>query len=535
MKSIFYFLIASLIFFGCSEGGSSNSSSDDQTTASDDSSTTSTTTTNLSCSTYQSDNFTCFKLADSDNQTEFYLISTTNDYVLVVSDATYALWTADISQGDTGFYKDRRRLAKNLYSIFEDHFDFIIVFNQYDYETNLNLSARAGYSGINGSVSNSVSGIGLSKFSSASSYGSGGKLGSFIHMPLHYYVSSGPMLHAIFHQWGNYFFKYDSGHWGVSGVGGGQLGGFDPSTLMSKDNLTTGGYALTTGQYRAASSKYNSSFGTFANGGNSVPYSPFEKWLMGLIPPSEVPNFKIPIKSGVTYPQKGSNGLIEADSIAEVSLSDILSNPSQYDNDSTPKEYRIRSAAYTGPRNPDHTTSQKNFRALMVLVTTHTLMGKYKHDTFWNTDKNAWDTKPGTTKTIDAFQSSITKFAKNSGDNRSAYAEQKWQPVPAGAETTVISGKTYINQPDTNYNFWEATGGLATLQIDNLSESLKTSSSSRVIAWIKKQSGSPNLNEEALIRIQRDPFDDPSFYLSRSHFPSASIKQLNMTNGSFNY
>ena len=142
---------------------------------------------------------------------------------------------------------------------------------------------------------------------------------------------------------------------------------------------------------------------------------------MGLIPPSEVPNFKIPIKSGVTYPQKGSNGLIEADSIAEVSLSDILSNPSQFENDSTPKEYRIRSAAYTGPRNPDHTTSQKNFSALMGWVTTHTLMGKYKHDTFWNTDKNAWATKPGTTKTIDAFQSSITKFAKNSGDNRSAY------------------------------------------------------------------------------------------------------------------
>ena len=171
----------------------------------------------------------------------------------------------------------------------------------------------------------------------------------------------------------------------------------------------------------------------------------------------------------------------------------------------------------------------------MVLVTTHTLMGKYKHDTFWTTDKNAWDTNPGTTKTIDAFQSSITKFAKNSGDNLSAYAEQKWQPVPVGADTKVNSGKNFINQPDTNYNFWEATGGLATLQIDNLSESLITSSSSRVIAWIKKQSGSPNLNEEALIQIQRDPFDDPSFYLSRSHFPSASIKQLNMTNGSFNY
>ena len=148
----------------------------------------------------------------------------------------------------------------------------------------------------------------------------------------------------------------------------------------------------------------------------------------------------------------------------------------------------------------------------MVLVTTHSLKGKFKHDSFWNTDKNAWDSKPGTTKTIDAFQSSITKFAKNSGDNLSAYAEQKWQPVPAEAETTLISGKIYINQPDTNYNFWEATGGMATLQIDNLSGSLKTSLSSRVLVWIDKPSGSPFLNEETTVRTHHDPFDNPSFY-----------------------
>ena len=237
---------------------------------------------------------------------------------------------------------------------------------------------------------------------------------------------------------------------------------------------------------------------------------------MGLIPPSEVPNFKIPIKSGSSYPQKGSYGLIEAESIAEISLSDILSNPSQYDNDSTPKEYRIRSATYTGPRNPDHTSSKKNFRALIVLVTTHSPKGKFKHDSFWNTDKNTWDSKPETTKTIDAFQSSITKFSKNSGYNLSAYAEQKSQPVPVGAETTVVSGNIYINQPDTNYNFWEATGGMATLQIDNLGGSLKTNLSSRELAWIAKPNGSPILNQETTVRTHHDPFDNPSFYSSYS-------------------
>ena len=95
-------------------------------------------------------------------------------------------------------------------------------------------------------------------------------------MPIHYYVTSGPMLHEIMHQWGNYFFKYDSGHWGVSGVGGGQLGGFEPSTLMSKDNLTTGDYKISTGQFRAASTIHHS----------------------GLLPTEEIQSPILPLKNG---------------------------------------------------------------------------------------------------------------------------------------------------------------------------------------------------------------------------------------------
>tara|TARA_B100001971_G_scaffold114800_1_gene105660 strand:- start:53 stop:1417 length:1365 start_codon:yes stop_codon:yes gene_type:complete len=444
---------------------------------------------------------------------EYYLIPPTNDFVLVVSNETYALWTADISSGDTGFYTDKLRLAKNLYTIFEDNFDFLIAFSQYDYASNLDLSARAGYSGINASVRNIVLGIGLSLFDYTSSYGSSGRLGSFIHMPLHYYVSSGPMLHEMMHQWGNFFFKYDSGHWGLSGVGGGQLGGFEPSTLMTSDNLTSGAYALTTGKFRAASSKFSSSFGTFANGGNSIPYSNFEKWLMGLIPASDVPNFKIPITSGDTYSTKGADGLITADNITEISLTDILSNPSNYDNNSIPKEYRIRSASNTGSRNPNYSTSRKNFRALIVLITNNTLMEQYKYDTYWDTESNSWSSKPGSTKTLDDFQSSIAKFALNSGDNSSAYIEKKWQPVPAGSVAeTLGDGKEYIKIPDTNYNFWEATGGLATLQIDNLSGSIKSDLNSR---FVSKGDHSDRINIETKKishNIVNDPFDDLLFF-----------------------
>ena len=501
-KSLFliinFFLYLCLILMGCSKKDNSSSNSNSSNTK--------------TCDTYESENYTCFEKLDPKGFPEYYLIPPTNDFVLVVSNETYALWTADISSGDTGFYTDKLRLAKNLYTIFEDNFDFIIAFNQYDYASDLNLNARAGYSGINASVRNIVLGIGLSLFDYTSSYGSSGRLGSFIHMPLHYYVSSGPMLHEMMHQWGNFFFKYDSGHWGLSGVGGGQLGGFEPSTLMTSDNLTSGAYALTTGKFRAASSKFSSSFGTFANGGNSIPYSNFEKWLMGLIPASDVPNFKIPITSGDTYSTLGADGLITADNITEISLTDILSNPSNYDNNTIPKEYRISSASNTSPRNPDYSASRKKFRALVVLITNNTLMEQYKYDTYWNTESNSWASKPGSTKTLEAFQSSIAKFALNSGDNSSAYIEKKWQPVPAGAETKTISGKIFINIPDTNYNFWEATGGMATLQIDNLSGSIKSDLNSR-FAFKGDHSDRINIETKKISHnIVNDPFDDLLFF-----------------------
>ena len=499
-----FFLYLCLILIGCSKTDNSSSKKTGNTYPSN----------TKTCDTYESENYTCFEKLDPKGFPEYYLIPPTNDFVLVVSNETYALWTADIFSGDTGFYTDRQRLAKNLYTIIEDNFDFLIAVNQYDYESDLNPTARAGYSGKNAAVRNIVSGIGLStSYNFTSSYGSSGRLGSFIHMPAHYLVSNGPMLHEMMHQWGNSFFKYDSGHWGLSGVGGGQLGGFEPSPLMTSDNLTSGAYALTTGKFRAASSKFSSSFGTFANGGNSIPYSNFEKWLMGLIPASDVPNFKIPITSGDTYSTLGADGLITADNITEISLTDILSNPSNYDNNTIPKEYRISSASNIGPRDPDYNTSRKKFRALVVLITNNTLMEQYKYDTYWNTESNSWASKPGSTKTLEDFQSSIAKFALNSGDNSSTYIEKKWQPVPAGSVAeTLGDGKEYIKIPDSNYNFWEATGGLATLQIDNLSGSIKSDLISR---FVSKGDHSDRINIETKKishNIVNDPFDDPLFF-----------------------
>lgn len=103
--------------------------------------------------------------------------------------------------------------------------------------------------------------------------------------------TNGPTLHETAHNWGVFLdpklgFGKDAdtdffSHWGASGVYG-QLGGFDPATLVctapSADATTTCTEART------------GSFGPTANNGDVLPYAPFELYLMGLIPASEIPS-----------------------------------------------------------------------------------------------------------------------------------------------------------------------------------------------------------------------------------------------------
>ena len=76
------------------------------------------------------------------------------------------------------------------------------------------------------------------------------------------------------HAWANYAIPtVDDFHWGFSS-GNGQLGGGDLENLVS----------LGENRYSAGE------FGTNANGGNSLPYSPLELYFAGLIPAGEVPD-----------------------------------------------------------------------------------------------------------------------------------------------------------------------------------------------------------------------------------------------------
>jgi hypothetical protein len=116
-------------------------------------------------------------------------------------------------------------------------------------------------------------------------------------------IDGGPILHELLHEWANngaLISPSDAGHWGFSSVGG-QLGGWDG--LAGVEDLSNGNWrakgprnTCLPGATAAQITQYCSpkaSFGTFANGGNTIEYAPLELMLMGLIAPSSVPDIRV--------------------------------------------------------------------------------------------------------------------------------------------------------------------------------------------------------------------------------------------------
>ena len=173
-----------------------------------------------------------------------------------------------------GLYSSAEDLTSRVLGHFQDSFDFVIFTNE------AGSSSTAPYFGLHFSVQNDIAGIGTSIFDSTASFGSAGRLQSVIHLAHYSGVEGGPSLHEIAHRWANRIIPTEvGGHWGYAGVGG-QLGGWDPASLQD----------LGSGNYRANSLRAGStSWGTFANGGNALPYSPLELYAMGLAPAAEVP------------------------------------------------------------------------------------------------------------------------------------------------------------------------------------------------------------------------------------------------------
>ena len=192
------------------------------------------------------------------------------------------------------------------------------------------------YAGISYKVQNDVEGIGSGIYDGTGGYGSEGRLKGVIHMPVPGFIVNGPFLHEIVHYWGNQGFVPTTvdGHWGYANVGG-QLGGFNEVEAIGNNT------------YQGKMNGLNG-FGTFANGGNSVPYGNLELYLMGLLGEDELNDIQY-----AENPESLGSGKFTADEIITLTSTELI--------------------AEHGSRVPSVEKSQKEFNAITVVLSHDTM------------------------------------------------------------------------------------------------------------------------------------------------------------------
>ena len=222
-------------------------------------------------------------------------------------------------------------LGQAIYEVVADDYD-VIAFVGNDKNT------QVEYAGMSVQISNDVGGLGQPTWSSASCYGSAGRLrglvtfptmDNFLHVDPVPFLTSGSFAHEVLHLWGGadllpiqekFNGKVIGGHWGVSSADG-ILGGF------SSDSLKV-----------AADGSYKTSFfGDNGNAGLDRPLGSLEKYMMGVLPASEVPDTTVfrgvsqvsTNDSSATCPIDGSSDWLyatcfRAEERTSVSIEDIV-------------------------------------------------------------------------------------------------------------------------------------------------------------------------------------------------------------------
>jgi hypothetical protein len=187
-------------------------------------------------------------------------------------------------------------------------------------------------------------------------------------------IDSGPFLHEIVHEWGQRAaipdMGSDEGHWGDVSTQG-QLGGFDPSTLLKiNSRVNANGQTIFTYQagvrpFQAAPgaanpglcTNFTRSYGLMANGGNSTPVGPFELFLMGLVPATQVPpliRLQNPVPKGERLYGPGGPGnsksvvsLVEATGESVIELETVRQRLGAADPAKQPFQNEFRAAYIT--------------------------------------------------------------------------------------------------------------------------------------------------------------------------------------------
>ena len=180
-------------------------------------------------------------------------------------------------------------------------------------------------------VSNDVRGIGLGEIGQPLDNAT--RLKGLIHFPWLNALARGPSLHEIMHIWANYGVQtsYDV-HWGFSSAEG-QLGGFQLENLVD-----LGGGLWSAG-----------SFGTYANGGNTVPYSLWELYLGGFVGQDEVPDlWNAPEGRWTGDRTEAGHAIFKAAEHSTLTVEAFVETH--------------------GPREPDHASAPKELRGAVIVL-----------------------------------------------------------------------------------------------------------------------------------------------------------------------
>ena len=225
--------------------------------------------------------------------------------------------------------------AARFYEHFEDEFDFLIFISNIQEPDQGSLYPFAAHIG----VKNDVQGIGLDNFFN-DRWVSAGKLQSVIFFQYFgvwgTHTSLGALIHELMHRWANFILPpYPSDpHWGFINQKG-WLGGNDWTEV---NDLGDGTFRIITPLI-----------------GPLPVYSPIELYVAGFIPPEDVPDITI---AEVIRTEDGKyisydvpsvyGGVMTASGLKTYTIEDII--------------------AEHGPRVPDHTQAQKDFRAAVILL-----------------------------------------------------------------------------------------------------------------------------------------------------------------------
>ncbi len=276
----------------------------------------------------------------------------------------------------------------DFYESFRDEFDFLIIVSNVEFGDDVVRQ----YGGMFALVRNDVEGIGIGPFHD-DGWGSKSRLQGVVHLPFKEGFGHGPVLHELMHRWGNSIVEGYPGHWGWSSVHG-QLGGFDADELVD----------LGGGRYNAGD------FSLYGFGNDHFPYSELELYLAGLGPADEVPDWIAGVDAEFEF---GSDGRVE-----EYEDRGPVFTVTEF------KTYTIEDIiAKHGPRVPDYSASQKEFRVAAILLID--------------------EDHPAMTEVVDEISRQVSRFSYPGDDD-------EWL-----------------------YNFYEATRGRGTMLMGDLSEFLK--------------------------------------------------------------